>query len=96
MSITSETRREGHESVLGKKTYRRNLILDILGDRQMTVSEIVKALLDSGIINYYDRNFVAPRLTELADAGKVKVVGKRTCIMSGKNVAVYARVEEDK
>lgn len=94
MSITNETRREGHESVLGKKTYRRKLILDVLGDRQMTVSEIVKALLDSGIIKYYDRNFVAPRLTELADEGKVKVVGKRPCIMSGKNVAVYEKVNQ--
>lgn len=94
MSITYETRKEGHESVIDKKKDRHNLILDILGDRQMTVSEIVKAMLDSGVIAYYDRNFVAPRLTELKDAGIVEVVGKRTCIMSGKNVAVWAAVKK--
>ena len=51
-------------------------------------------MLDSGVIAYYDRNFVAPRLTELKDAGIVEVVGKRTCIMSGKNVAVWAAVKK--
>ena len=50
MGITHETRKEGHESVIDKKKDRHNLILDILGDRQMTVSEIVKAMLDSGEI----------------------------------------------
>lgn len=58
------------------------------------VSEIVKELLDEGIIKYYDRNFVAPRLTELKEAGKVKVVGKRKCIMSGKMIAVWERVDQ--
>lgn len=94
MSIIHETRCEGHKSVLDKKTERQKLILDILGDRQMTVSEVVKAMLDSGVISYYDRNFVAPRLTELKEAGKVKVVGKRTCIMSGKMIAVWERVDK--
>lgn len=92
MSITQETRRESYEAIVNKREARRNLILDILGDRQMTVSEIVKEMLDEGIIRYYDRNFVAPRLTELKDAGKVKVVGKRTCIMSGKQIAVWQKV----
>lgn len=94
MGITYETRKESYESVLDKRKERHNLILDILGEKQMTVSEIVKEMLDRGIIKYYNRNFVAPRLTELKDAGVVEVVGKRICIMSGKNVAVWAKVKE--
>ena len=94
MGIVEETRREGYESVASKRADRCDVILAILGNRQMTVSEIVKALLDEGTIEYYDRNFVAPRLTELKEAGKVKVVGKRKCIMSGKMIAVWERVEQ--
>lgn len=94
MNIVEETRRAGYESVVDKRADRSDVILSILGSKQMTVSEIVKALLDDGIIKYYDRNFVAPRLTELKEAGKVKVVGKRKCIMSGKMIAVWERVDK--
>lgn len=92
MSITKETRKDSYEQILSKRTIRANVILELLGDREMTVSEIVKELLDEGVIKYYDRNFVAPRLTELKEAGLVEVVGKRTCIMSGKNVAIWRKV----
>ena len=84
MSIVEETRRAGYESVVDKRADRSDVILAVLGDKQMTVSEIVKELLDEGIIKYYDRNFVAPRLTELKEAGKVKVVhyvGQDDCRM---------------
>lgn len=91
MGIVEETRRAGYESVVDKRADRSDVILSVLGSKQMTVSEIVKELLDEGIIKYYDRNFVAPRLTELKEAGKVKVVGKRKCIMSGKMIAVWER-----
>lgn len=91
MEITRETQREAHEFISHRRDVRSEQILEVLGDRQLTVSEIVVELLDRGVIKYYDRNFVAPRLTELKDAGIVKVVGKRPCIMSGKNVAVWAR-----
>lgn len=95
MSITRETRQEGYESVLNKRTIRAELILEILDSGPMTASEIVKELLDRGVIKYYNRNFVAPRLTELKEEGRVEVIGKRPCIMSGKNVAVWQRVETE-
>lgn len=95
MSITRETRQEGYESVLNKRTIRAELILEILDNGPMTASEIVKELLDRGVIKYYNRNFVAPRLTELKEEGRVEVIGKRPCIMSGKNVAVWQRVETE-
>ncbi len=95
MSITRETRLEGYESIQSKRTIRAELILEILDNGPMTASEIVKELLDRGVIKYYNRNFVAPRLTELKEEGRVEVIGKRPCIMSGKNVAVWQRVETE-
>lgn len=90
---TMETRRESYEAIKPKRTDRRNLILEILGSRQMTASEITEELLAKGYIKYYDRNFVAPRLTELKEAGIVETVGKRLCKRTNKNVAVWARRE---
>ena len=50
MSIVEETRRAGYESVVDKRADRSDVILSVLGSKQMTVSEIVKELLDEGII----------------------------------------------
>ena len=88
---TREIRRESYEAITAKRANRRALILELLGDRQMTASELTWELLDKGYIKYYDRNFVAPRLTELKEAGLVMTVGKRMCKRTGKNVAVWAR-----
>ena len=49
MSIVEETRRAGYESVVDKRADRSDVILAVLGDKQMTVSEIVKELLEKSI-----------------------------------------------
>ncbi len=90
---TKETRRASYDAIKTKRTDRRNLILEILGSRQLTASEITEELLTKGYIKYYDRNFVAPRLTELKKDGIVKTVGKRPCRRTGKSVAIWARKE---
>lgn len=81
--ITTETSKRGA------------LILDVLGDKQMTVDEIVNELIARRELLHFDRNFVAPRLTELKEAGIVKTIGKRKSERTGKNVAVWARVKQD-
>lgn len=91
---TIETRRESYDAIKAKRSDRRNLILEILGSRQMTASELTEELLAKGYIKYYDRNFVAPRLTELKEAGIVETVGKRLCKRTNKNVAIWARKEQ--
>lgn len=48
-------------------------------------------LIERREILHFDRNFVAPRLTELKEAGTVEVIGKRKSPRTGKNVAVWAR-----
>lgn len=92
-SNTLETRRESYDAIKPKRSDRRKLILEVLGSRQMTASELTEELLTKGYIKYYDRNFVAPRLTELKDAGIVETVGKRICKRTNKNVAIWARRE---
>lgn len=42
-SITKETRRESYDAILPKVKKRSRLILETLGDRQMTASEITRS-----------------------------------------------------
>lgn len=76
-SITKETRRESYDAILPKVKKRSRLILETLGDRQMTASEITEELVAAGKIPYFNRNYVAPRLTELKDIGVLETVGRR-------------------
>lgn len=92
-NTTTETRRESYEAITTETSKRGALILDVLGNKQMTVDEIVYALIDRREILHFDRNFVAPRLTELKEAGAVEVIGKRKSPRTGKNVAVWARTK---
>lgn len=90
---TESTRRESYEAIKPETSKRGTLILKVLGDKEMTVDEIVYALMNRGKIPAFDRNFVAPRLTELKAAGLVEVVGKRASGRTGKKVAVWARAK---
>jgi predicted ArsR family transcriptional regulator len=95
MSITNETRRESYEAVKPTAHQRRAVILEILGDREMTANEIAEILYLGGVTPHYERNFAAPRLTELKAAGKVKTVGKRLCPKTGRKIAVWKRVDNE-
>ena len=90
---TKETRRESYEAVLPKCKERSRLILEVLGTRSMTVSEITDELVAAGRIPYFNRNYVAPRLSELKDMGVVKTVGRRKATRSNATEAVWQRVE---
>lgn len=90
---TKETRRASYDAVLPKVNDRARLILKTLGNREMTVSEIADELLASGAIPYYNRNYVAPRLTELKDMGVVETCGRRRSTRSPATEAVWRRVK---
>lgn len=92
-SITKETRRESYDAILPKVKKRSRLILETLGDRQMTASEITEELVAAGKIPYFNRNYVAPRLTELKDIGVLETVGRRKATRSDATEAVWARAE---
>lgn len=88
---TKETRRESYHNVLPKVKRRSALILEVLGDQEMTVSEIADALLEEGLIPYFNRNYVAPRLTELKDMDVVETCGRRRSTRSLAMEAVWRR-----
>ena len=92
MRTTDETRREAHETINKQKRYSQIIeILEELGEA--TAKEIAVRMCEKGYVPSTERNWSAPRLTELEWDGKVKVVGKKKCAYSGKTVAVYARRE---
>lgn len=84
---TLDTRRESNENVDRKKRYRE--ILECLGKHKMTAKEVAVEMFERGYIPSTERNFTAPRLTEMCQNGQVEVVGKKKCQYTGKTVAVY-------
>ena len=93
-NITRQTRRASYDAVLPKVTERSRLILATLGNREMTVSEIADELVAVGEIPYFNRNFVAPRLTEMKGMDIVETCGRRKSTRSGATEAVWRRKKE--
>lgn len=90
---TRETRRQSYDAIIPKRGKRCRLILDTLGDRRMTASEITEELVKTGKIPYFNRNYVAPRLTEMKEMGVVETVGRRKATRSDATEAVWAKVQ---
>lgn len=90
--ITRETRRASYKACLEKLSQRQRLVLETLGDRSMTISEITDELVSTGKIPYFNRNYVAPRLTEMRDEGIVETRGRRESTRSGAHEAVWRKV----
>ena len=90
--ITHETRQLSFEDIKEKKQKRYEQILDRL-DRPKTAKEIAVELYELGLIPSTERNYTAPRLTELTAFGKVKVIDKIKCNWTGKQVALYQKIE---
>ena len=85
--ITYDIRAEAHEQV--DKARRYFEILQILEGKEMTAKEIAVEMHKQGYIPTDERNFTAPRLTELSIKGIVEPVGKKKCSYTGKTVSVY-------
>ena len=85
---TLETRAEANESVDREKRYAQ--IIEILGKyREASAKQIAVIMHAKGLIPTSERNFAAPRLTELCKRGIVEPCGKKKCIYTGKTVAAY-------
>jgi hypothetical protein len=90
-ALTQGTRRESFEAAKQEAAARRRVILEILTEHGgMTAREVAGELHRRGITPTVERNYAAPRLTELCDAGKIHAIGKKLCAHSGRNVAVWA------
>ena len=87
--ITYETRQLSFEDIKPKRKKRYEEILDRLIFGQKTAKQIAVELFEMGLIPSTERNYTAPRLTELEQLGLVKATGKAKCEYTGKKVAVY-------
>ena len=87
---TLETRHESHEKIDKRKRYKQILeVLSEFGELGLTAKECADAMYRKGYIPNNERNYSAPRLTEMAEQGMVEPIGKKTCQWTGKKVAVY-------
>ncbi len=94
-AITTQTRQLSFDDIQMKKKIRYEQILSRM-DKPKTAKEIAVELFELGLIPSTDRNYTAPRLTELEKKYKlVKAVDKKKCQYSGKTVAVYERIKRD-
>lgn len=86
---TFETRGEAHEKVDKHKRYSQ-IIECLMECPEMTAKECAVMMMQKGYIPTSERNFTAPRLTEMSQNGVVEPIGKKVCKYTGKKVAVYA------
>ena len=92
MKITTETRQMSFNDIQDKTKIRYIQILNRL-DKPKTAKELAVELFELGFIPSTERNYTAPRLTELEKMGFVKAVDKKKCKYTGKIVAVYGRTQ---
>ncbi|MFF2480280.1 hypothetical protein [Paenibacillus sp. NPDC058071] len=92
---TKQTRRESYLHVRQSVAGKRGLILQSMpASEGITARELAYKMWKSGDIPAPERNYVHPRLNEMAAAGLVSIIGKRKCSISQKNCAVYSVVSE--
>lgn len=92
-TITRQTRQISFEDIQDKTKIRYIQILNRLDDPK-TAKEVAVELFELGFIPSTDRNYAAPRLTELEKMGYVKALDKKKCEYTGKMVAVYERTQK--
>lgn len=92
-TITRQTRQMSFDDIQDKTKIRYIQILDRL-DEPKTAKELAVELFELGFIPSTERNYTAPRLSELEDMGMIKAIDKKKCEYTGKTVAIYERTEK--
>jgi len=91
MSITKETQLESFDQISLVADIRKRVIVDVLIEcGELTAQELATILHKRGFIPSDERNFTAPRLTELCHAGEVEPVDKKYCAKTGRKVTIWA------
>ena len=85
--VTLDTRADAHDQVDKQKRYKQ--IIECLTEKPMTAKEVSVRMMQKGYIPTDERNFSAPRLTEMSQTGIVEPVGRKKCQWTGRTVAVY-------
>ncbi len=88
--ISEETRAESFKDLEIEEKQKQ--VLECLGNKEMTVREVLKEMLRRGYTKMNDRNEVAPRMTELFQKRQLVIVAKKKDEETGKATAVYAKV----
>ena len=87
---TFDTRAESNDSVPRDLRYKQ--IIEIFEDmkpRNLTAKEVAVFMFNRGFTPNAERNFSAPRITELTQKGIVEPAGKTKCRYTGKTVTIY-------
>lgn len=87
---TLETRSDSFETVDKDKRYKQ--IIEILKEHKngLTAKEIAVEMMLKKYTPTSERNFTAPRLTELSKKGIVEPIGKKKCQYTNKTVSIFA------
>lgn len=95
-NVTLENRALSHERV--NKDIRKQQILKVLEDAHtgMTVREIAYELFVRNIVDFFERNNVAPRITELCQEGILEPIGTDIDQWTGRDVTVFYFTKEVK
>lgn len=95
--VTFNTRGDSNELVDREQRYKQ--IIEIMSEhseRPLSAKEIAVFMHRKGYTPTEERNFSAPRLTELSQKGVVEPCGKIKCLYTGKTVAVYRLINMQK
>lgn len=92
MLTTYNTKRKSNLTVDKEKRYEQ--ICTILKEHPdgLSAKEVAVIMCDKKVTPTNERNFSAPRLTELCQDNKVAVIGKKKCSFTDKMVAIYRLV----
>ena len=88
--VTLETRAEAHDKVDKAKRYKQIKAILKNHPEGLTAKEVAVMMWQRGFIPTTERNFSAPRLTEMCEAGVVEPIGKKICQITGRKVSLYA------
>lgn len=86
---TLETRAEA-EAKVDKQLRYRQIIECLRENGDMTAKECAVQMMKKGYIPTSERNFTAPRMTEMSQTGLIEPIGKKKCTYTGRTVAIYA------
>lgn len=92
MKIAQITRQLSFEDIKPKKLTKYIQILEVLGNREMTVREIETEMNKKKYSQYFDMNHVRPRLTELVnDYHELVECGSKIDYLTKKSVVIYRK-----
>ena len=86
-SITKATRKASNEQT--NKQPLKEKVLKVLAGKKLTAREIALEMYSCGWLPYPARAIIQPRVTELVEAGEIKVTEDKQDTLTHRKVAVY-------